>query len=358
MLSRATYEKPDGPSKVLRRTRQAIEARYPATSVTVQQLVVVVQFQNFMFEVQPVFENTDGSFSFPDTKTDSWRTTKPRAEINEIASEDELTNGVLRRLCRLARAWKNKHGVPMGGLLIDTLAYNFIQRHELYRSAVSDQYGEMARDFFLFLSDEPDHVFYSAPGSGQRVGVKKKFQRRAKSAYNLAVAAVSAAGQANAYKKWRAVFGNAVPVVAAARESLLASAKTFRDTEESIENRFPVDIRYSLTIDCTVVQDGFRPELLRNLLRSGGFLRRNKVLKFRIVDTDVPGTYEVRWKVRNRGAEAERRDAIRGQIIRSSVGWERHEHTNFRGEHLVECYLVKNGVVVARDTIDVPISAA
>ena len=66
--------------------------------------------------------------------------------------------------------------------------------------------------------------------------------------------------------------------------------------------------------------------------------------------------YEVRWKVLNRGPEAERRDNIRGQIIRSSVGAERREKTLFHGEHGVECYLIKNGVVVARDSMTVPIS--
>lgn len=48
---RATYQLPGGPSKVLKRTKDAIGARYPKTSVTVDRLVVVVQFTNFMFEV-------------------------------------------------------------------------------------------------------------------------------------------------------------------------------------------------------------------------------------------------------------------------------------------------------------------
>lgn len=31
------------------------------------------------------------------------------------------------------------------------------------------------------------------------------------------------------------------------------------------------------------------------------------------------------------------------------------EHTDFQGEHYVECYLVKNNVCVAKGHIDVPI---
>ena len=354
---RPTYARAQGPSTVLTRTRKAIKTRYPATSVTVDRLVVVVKFANFMFEVQPVFENADGSFSYPDTATDTWKVTKPREEIKETSDADELANGNFRRLCKLARAWKNKHGVAIGGLLVDTLAYNFIRTHPAYRTAKSDGYGEMVRDFFLYLSEEDDHEFYSALGSRQRVRVKKKFQRRAKTAYNLAVLAIAADGNANAYKKWRAVFGKAVPVIAGVKESMLAAAtRSYRNTEEFIEDLFPVDVRFDLSIDCTVVQDGFRPEQLRNILSSQGLLKPRKNLKFKIVETDAPGSYDVRWKVLNRGTEAERRDVMRGQIIDPNVGHERHEVTSFRGDHLVECYLVTNGVVVARDSITVPIS--
>lgn len=354
---RATYQLPGGPSKVLKRTKDAIGARYPKTSVTVDRLVVVVQFTNFMFEVQPVFANDDGSFAYPDTKSDSWKTTKPRAEIDETSREDTLTHGNLRRLSKFTRAWKNKHGVAIGGLLIDTLAYNFMQKHDTYRTAKADQYGEMVRDFFLYLSEETHHEFYAALGSGQQVRVKKKFQHRAKKAHALAVTAIEADGNANAYKKWRALFGRAVPEVAAVKEALLASAPKFRNTEEFVEDLFPVDVRYDLAIDCTVTQDGFRPTSLRDLLRSRRILQPRKTLRFTVVHTDTPEVYDVRWKVLNRGDEAERRDEIRGQIIHSSTGRERQEHTRFRGEHLVECYVIKNGVVVARDSIQVPISA-
>jgi hypothetical protein len=352
---RATYEKDGGPSKVLTRVRKAVEARYPTTTVKVDRLVVVVQFANFMFEVQPVFENDDESFSYPDTSSDSWKVTKPRLEMTAMRTENALTKDTLRQLCKLTRAWKNKHGVAMGGLLIDTLAYKFVVANAEYRSADSGTYDEMVRDFFLYLSEEEDHEFYAALGSGQRVRVKKKFQRKSKKAYNLCIEAISAAGQKNAYKKWRAVFGNSVPIVDVLEASSRSS--TFTDTEEFIEDVYPVDVRYSITIDCTVTQDGFRPQQLRTLLALSRPLPAKKKLNFAIVESDVSGAFEVRWKVVNRGYEAERRNNIRGEIVKSTQGHDRRETTSFRGHHEVECYIVQNGVVVARDEIEVPIAA-
>ncbi|OII01413.1 nucleotidyltransferase [Curtobacterium sp. MCBA15_007] len=352
---RNDYTKAGGPSRLLARVRKAIEKRYANTSVTVDRLVVVVHFRDFKFEVQPVFENTD-SYSYPDTKSDSWKLTKPRAEIDEMRAENIRTNGSLRRLCKLVRAWKNKHGVPISGLLIDTLVYNFIGDRTEFHSSSAVFDDEMVKEFFLFLAEEEDHDFYAAVGSKQRVAVKGRFQPKARKAYNLALKAIEADGQKNAYKKWRDIFGRVVP--APASDALAASATRFADTEEFVEDSYRVDIRYSVGIDCEVTQDGFRPSMLREMLQRRTWLLPRKQLKFRIVHTDVPGPFVVRWKVLNRGPEAERRDAIRGGLIEPNYGRERHETTSFSGTHHVECYLIQDGTVVARDDIEVPITTS
>lgn len=320
--------------------------------MSVDQCVVVVHVQNFKFEVQPVFENDDRSFSYPDTYAQAWKVTKPRDEIDAIRAYDDLTRGNLRNLCKLARAWKNKHGVVMGGLLIDTLVYNFFQGTTEY-DVTTVTYDHMVRDFFKFLSEEEDHQHYAALGSGQRVKVKKRFQRKAKRGYELCLDTIDAEGKSTVSEKWRAVFGRPVPgskAVEAVRET-----KSFHNTEEFIEDQHPVDIRFGLIIDCEVTQDGFRPHWLREMLHSRLPLRRQKELDFIISTCDAPQPYETKWKVLNRGDEAKRRNKIRGQIVSSNRSNGRREATDFRGDHYVECYVLKSGVVVARDRIEVPI---
>ena len=352
---RSTYESDGGPAKVLSRTRQTIQNRYPSTSVKVDRLVVVVEFTNFVFEVQPVFENSDASFSYPDTYVDSWKVTKPRAEISATADMETISGGSLRVLCKLTRAWRNKHGAVMGGLLVDTLACNYLDDYKNHHNVDSESYDLLFRDFLLFLSEQIDHDFYLALGSRQHVKVKKKFQKKAKKGYDLCEEAIDAAGQSNAYKKWRKVFGNSVPIVAGdAKET--GVTKTWTDSEEFVEDVYPVDIRHTVEIDCIVTQDGFRPQSLRSLLKSSLRLQAQKNLSFAVLSTSVVEPFDVRWKVLNQGPEAERRDKIRGQIVKSTSKRERREVTNFRGDHYVECYIIKNGVVVARDDINVPIT--
>lgn len=134
-----------------------------------------------------------------------------------------------------------------------------------------------------------------------------------------------------------------------------ATPVTFRDTEEFIEERHPVELRYRVRIDCTVTQAGFRPTRLLHMLAAKRRLSPRKSLEFTIEECKVPKPYEVKWKVLNRGPDAKRRDNIRGQIINTSNDPTLHEVTSFRGDHLVECYIIKDGVVVARDRIHVPI---
>lgn len=123
----------------------------------VDRLVVTATYTNFHVEVQPIFEQDDGGFKYPDTYNGgSWKITKPREEIRAMKEFVDQKNNNLRRLCKMARAWKNKHGVAMGGLLIDTLAYNFLKSTSDYDDKSFLSYNCMSRDFFKYLMDQPD----------------------------------------------------------------------------------------------------------------------------------------------------------------------------------------------------------
>ncbi len=345
--------------KLLQDVKAAILSRYPKTKVRVDRLVVTVTYADFHVEVQPVFEQGDGSFQYPDTKNGgAWKVTKPREEMKAISDLDVEKNSNLRRLCKMARSWRNKHGVGMGGLLIDTLAYNFLKSTNEYDAKSFLYYDELSRDFFKYLSELPKQDRYSAPGSNQHVKVKKAFQRKAKKAYELCLKAIDAEGTKGVNDKWKKVFGRPFPAnVELAKESAAVSnSRTWNDTEQFIEDYYPVDIRYTLKIDCDVKQNGFRENRLSRMIANKIPLLAKKTLEFEIVEIDVPGEYSIVWKVLNRGDEARKRNMIRGQIVSDEGRHRKTEPTSFKGDHVVECYAIQNGVVVAKDRIHVPIS--
>jgi len=348
-----------GQYSLLLNAKKAIKARYPRTTVKVDRLVVSVLYNNFQIEVQPVFEQSDGSFLYPDTKNGgAWKTTKPKLEIKAMSETDAAKNKNLRRLCKMSRAWKNKHGLKIGGLLIDTLAFNFLSGTDKYDETSYSSFPKLLLDFFEYLSNQPDQAFYFALGSNQRVAVKKKFQRKAQRAYDLCVAASVAQGQKGEYKKWRKLFGRLFPSSELQTENSFKTQAGYSalDTEQFIEDRYNVDIRYNIEIDCTVSQDGFRPSKLLQMVTNRVPLLANKSLSFIITTHDIPDDFVLYWKVLNSGPEAIRRNCLRGKITADAGQMRKNETTNFKGDHVVECYAVLNNVVVARDRILVPIS--
>lgn len=349
---RPEFQKEGGPQKALQQTKSAIANHYSNTSIKVDRLVVVVQFSDYKFEVQPCFEREDSSFEYPDTYNDSWKRTNPRAEIEAIKVLNTETKGNARVLCRLVRAWKLKHNVPMNGLLIDTLVWRFFQQTAAYHGSPL-LHDQMALEFFIYLSQLPKQNHWNALGSQQNVTVKKNFQRKAKKAVQLCEDAITAMGETTIHEKWGKVFGRFVP--ANADFNVLETFESYQDTEEFIEDFFSIDLMYELKVDCSVIQDGFRPRDLRYMLLNNIWLHPSKKLYFKVKSTNVPEPFELRWKVLNRGNEAECRNEIRGQIIEGKGRLNHREDTKFRGDHYIECYVIKNGTVVARDHIDVPI---
>lgn len=352
------YNKKGGQSKLLQDTKTAISNTYSASDIKVDRCVVTVNFSDGThIDVQPVFEIEDQDYKYPDTYGDgSWKITKPRKEMDAMKEFQDSKNKNLRRLCKMARSWKNKNGVVMGGLLIDTLAHNFLKSTCDYDKTSFASYDEMSRDFFKYLYDQPkDQEIYYALGSKQHVKRRKSFRRKSKKAYDLACEAINAASEKTQHNKWREIYGKEFPKYKDEENEARNINLSYRDTEEFIEDFYPVNILYNLEIECEVKQNGFRDGLLREFLVKKTRLMPNKSLRFYIDKIDVPLPYNIKWKVTNRGEEAIKRDCIRGQIINLN-SHEKIETTSFKGSHVVECYIIKDKIIVAKDLIDVPIS--
>ena len=352
------YNVKGGQSKLLQDTKKAISNTYSSSEIKVDRCVVTVNFSDSHIDIQPVFAIEDQDYKYPDTYNDgSWKVTKPRKEMSAMTESEQEKNNNLRRLCKMIRAWKNKNGVYMGGLLIDTLAYNFLNSTTNYDTTSFSCYDEMCRDFFKFLYDQPiDQKEYGALGSKQRVKVRRSFKRKSKKAYDLSLEAIAATSDNSKHNKWRDIFGNDFPKYEKEDSEAKLINERYRNTEEFIESLYPIHIIYDLKIDCEIKQNGFRNGLLRDFLVNKIKLLPNKSLRFYIDSIDVPFPFQIKWKVTNRGEQAIKRDCVRGQIVDDGGSLEKKESTNFKGSHYVECYVIKDNMVVAKDSIDVPIS--
>ena len=116
----------------------------------------------------------------------------------------------------MMRVWKRKWDVPIGGLLIDTLAYQFIERWA-YKDKSFVYYDWICRDFFDFMANQDrTKEYWKAPGSGQYVYGKDLFQWKARRCCNIALEACKHESaepkqEWSAKQRWRDIFGTQFP---------------------------------------------------------------------------------------------------------------------------------------------------
>lgn len=341
-------------SSLLGEIRLALKERFPNHTVRAQQQVVSVDFTDYIVEVLPAFQHDDGTYTYPDANDGgSWARCNPIAEIDEINRLNQDKNHNLKRLSKMVRAWKNDHGVPMKGMLIDTLCYQFLKATTDYVDKSYSAYGEMTRDFFVYLVEiDEDKEQWRAPGSGSIVSKSGRFHPKAKKALRRLQEALDDCEIA--HERWSTVFGEHFPVYFEQEKQQAITEGRVKNTEQFIGQKFSLDIQYNLRIDCSVKDEGDR---LRNLMSRVMTYRipKESELTFWVAETDVPPPYKIYWKVKNVGPEAITRDMIRGDIRMDSGPHQITERSTFKGDHYVECFAVKENVCVARSRIVVPI---
>ena len=203
----------NGQSALLGEVRDSLKNTYSTTHVSSDGQIVQVNFEDGIgFEILPCFSNKNESYTYPDTNNGgTWKTTNPKPEIEEIRKTNNLLNGNLKNLCRMVRAWKYEWDVPMGGLLIDTLAYQFLKTWQ-YRGNSFMYYDWMTRDFFEFLKNQDSKkLYWLAPGSGQYVWRAGDFEYKALRGYNLAQEAINYEVSEMPYsanEKWKQIYGS------------------------------------------------------------------------------------------------------------------------------------------------------
>ena len=202
----------NGQSALLQAVRDSLKKTYPTTHIKGDGQVVQINFDyGVSFEIVPGFLYDTGRFSYADANAGgNWKITDPKPEIREIREANILWNRNLKDLCRMARTWKQKWDVPMGGLLVDTLAYNFL-KYSQYKDKSYVYYDWMVRDFFEYLKNQDSaKSYWLAPGSSQYVWRKGNFEYKATRCYNIALEAIDYEVREMPYsanEKWREIFG-------------------------------------------------------------------------------------------------------------------------------------------------------
>lgn len=351
---------------------EAVDGHTNQKPIDKQTCVRLVYAQKYHLDL-PIYYLIEGQTPYLAHKRKGWIKSDPREFIQWFNGKVDK-NGQLKRIVRYLKAWSDyRKGELPSGLIFSILAANNITFDErddraLYQTLISIK-RNLELSFYCYRPTTPAHENllenYSQTDKDYFLERLSSFIKSAKEALDEKTTVEDAC------KAWQRHFGKDRFVFDSSQKSIGSSLSEysigsnsrrneekvlyFDNTEEFIESYFPIDLQYTLKINCKVSQDGFMVRWLREMLQKRFPLFPNTKLEFCIERCTVPEPFLVKWKVRNVGDEAIRRNHIRGEIINNNGSYRRIEHSHFRGAHFVECYIIKNNICVARDRIDVPI---
>lgn len=321
-------------------------------------------------DVVPYVVTSTGAERIINRKTNEFEDTNPVGFTDWLQAKDDITGGDLRRVLRLLKYLRDFRGAfSIKSVLLTTLAGNVV---EAWFGGADDRYQDvpttlvnLVEDLDAWLQARPTKPPICDPScpttSFDHRWNDTEYESFRSKIHDLAPRlreAYDTAGTAASVTAWQDIFGPSFPAALAAA-ALTGSTSTTAalppklrraPKEQFVEDKFPVAIRNTVSITAEVSEPSYpnRKARRRALKSRRGWVPKHRTLWFKMVHTDVVGPYDVYWKVRNTGHEATVQNALRGEIVRDMGLRERTETSLYTGRHYVECYIVKDGVCVAR----------
>lgn len=307
-------------------------------------------------------EKVDGVYVYEHAGND-WQQRELRALTNWFTERNNETDLQLRRLVRLSKMfcqsrpeWKMPSGIVQTVVIDEKFTDEYTRLDELFYWTMKSIVDRLADSVEVFAPVDNGRALVTRESDSKRMrNWKNRLSSKLK---DLDILFDDNCTENDAISAWACFFNHDYWSEQVKSEAYVHSASTdhyaYNDTEQYIEDMFEVNLKYRLRVLCEVSGNGFRPTQLRSFLNVlHRFVPHHFKVQCSVSETNVPEPYDVYWKVRNVGPVAQRKNDIRGQIVKR--GKTITENTRFFGEHYIECYIVKNGVCVACDHIDVPI---
>lgn len=332
----------NGPAALLQRIRNILGETYTTTEkISAWGKVVLVKFSDGTHNVEllPGYE-ADGVFIIPNSEDGgSWDSFDARSDLAVVSDSNVRTGGVTRQLIKIVKRWRKRNAtMTIKAYEIEQFCAQFLDENDYENKP----WSELVADFFEWLAAATDQ--------------DASFIERAQSRATKAVEYERQDKLKDACDEWRKVFGNRTfPAYSESfSKAFVLAANDISDHEEYIEDRHPVriDPQHQVTVTATVSGRGYRSHPLQTFLSK--YRRLPKQLDIIFQANNVPSGSKLLWKIRNFGAAARAAGDLRGQI-HDGIGMTRKESSKYLGTHYAECYVIQNGVCVARAMQLVPI---
>ncbi|MFB0838758.1 cyclic GMP-AMP synthase DncV-like nucleotidyltransferase [Arthrobacter sp. E44] len=324
---------------------------------------------DFHVDVVP-FVTLYGAPYVTNRNTNQFEPAAPDEFTEWLEGKNRMTNGNLVKVVRLLkylRDHKARFAIP-SVTLTAALAHHVsetarISDPDAYRN-VANTLRTLSAALATQLAGYPhDAPCIIDPGTGRNLADRwqshnyQTFRTRFASYVEKIDEACDESDYSKAVKIWRDLFGSnfgaivepASLTAAASIRPLVPASERFLDRDFAIPEALNPAYRFK-NVGYVVPRKGFRGGPLP---RRGDRVGKRQSLKFKIEKSNIPEPYDVYWKVRNYGEEAERAGSLRGEIQKDSGARNWIETTSYVGYHYVEAMIVKDGSCVAKSRQDV-----
>lgn len=323
---------------------------------------------DFHVDVVP-FVTRYGSTYVTNRSSDEFELAAPDDFTEWLEAKNRITNGNLVKVVRLLkylRDHKTRYTIP-SVTLTAALAHHVSETTKIldpdaYKN-VPNTLRTLSEELAAQVADYPDSPPYvKDPGTGQDLTDRwedhnyRTFRTRFTSYAGSIVEACEETDYSKALTIWRNLFGpdfgtitESASLTAAFSKTLVPASERFLDRDFSIPEAINPTYRFT-TVGYVVPRRGFRDGPLP---KRGDRVPKHRSLKFKIQGSNIPEPYDVYWKIRNYGEEAEQADSLRGDIHKDNGSRTWTERTSYVGHHYVEAMVVKDGVCVAKSRQDV-----
>lgn len=325
---------------------------------TKKRCVTVDYHDDFHIDVVPYFEVAGGNHYITNRETNERELTDPEAFNAWLLEQNAIAKNHLIEVIRLVKYLRDTKGFVIKSVVLSTLLGERVNEANVWGDA--GYYADMPTalvhvvgDLDVYLQSQPSMPWIADPsGTGENFGDRwnqagyANFREKIHRWAGKIAEAYAETDKARSVELWQQVFGSGfVAPPTTGSSANLADVPTTEQDLERDRGIKSIPTRYTLRLRArTQRKKGYRHG---ELSAQGGRVPKGQSILFKIDKCDVPEPYDVFWKVKNTGPEADQAGQLRGEIRPDNGSRSKVESTKFRGSHWVECYIVKDGYCVA-----------
>jgi hypothetical protein len=337
-------------------------------SITYKEMVsrktrcVTINYSNdFHIDVVPYLER-HGSKFVTNRHENTFELTNPEKYTEWLDEKNRITKHHFVKVIRLLKYIRDyKRTFSVKSIILNTLLGGqvndaaLLEDKDCYNDVPSTLYTIMKK-LKSYVSDNYAMPTINDPGeTGENFGDRWEqdgwaiFRSKMISYADKVIEAYEEDNQEKSLSKWQEIFGDTFKKPETKYTNENRAVLSYSNTEQKIDRDLGILVQlnpiYKFKLSGNVEPKiGYRKYDLRS---QGNKVARGRWISFKVTTHNIPAPYKIYWKVLNRGDFAKAEDSIRGQI---NEGNDFHrEQTKFRGNHYVECYIVKDDKCVALD---------